>query len=41
MEEIIYGMRCILEGLQFLHRTAKLLHGCISMDSIFITSQGD
>ena len=40
-DEIVWGFRCILDGLQFIHRTAKLLHGNISMDSIFITSGGD
>jgi len=39
--EVIWGMRCITEALQFVHRTVKLNHGLVDMNAIFVTQMGD
>ena len=39
--ELLWGVRCLLEGLQFLHEKANLVHGNINASSVFIARNGD
>eukprot|EP00510_Aplanochytrium_minuta_P003953 CAMPEP_0184019906 /NCGR_PEP_ID=MMETSP0954-20121128/9033_1 /TAXON_ID=627963 /ORGANISM="Aplanochytrium sp, Strain PBS07" /LENGTH=780 /DNA_ID=CAMNT_0026301667 /DNA_START=217 /DNA_END=2559 /DNA_ORIENTATION=+ len=38
---ISWGLHCILKALAFLNNDCKLIHGNISLDSIFVTVGGD
>jgi hypothetical protein len=39
--ELIWGFRCILKGLEFLHSNCFSIHGNLNFSSIFICSNGD
>ena len=39
--EVIWGIYCILSGLQFIHGSLEMLHGGITVDSIFVNESGD
>ena len=40
-EQLAWGLECVVEGLAFLHNSAKLAHGCISPQSLYVTPAGD
>jgi len=40
-EQLAWGLECVIEGLAFLHTSAKLAHGCISSQSLYVTQSGD
>jgi SCY1-like protein 1 len=40
-EQLAWGLECVVEGLAFLHTSAKLAHGCISPQSLYVTPAGD
>lgn len=39
--EYLWGIKCILKGLDFLHSTCSSIHGNLSLNSIFVTPNGD
>lgn len=40
-EQLAWGLECVIEGLAFLHASAKIAHGCISPQSLYVTPSGD
>lgn len=38
---IVWGLKCLLQALNFLHDNCRLLHGNIGMHAIFVTPSGD
>lgn len=40
-EQLAWGLECVVEGLAFMHTSAKLAHGCISPQSLYVTPSGD
>ncbi|MGK3749362.1 MAG: SCY1-like protein 1 [Bacillariaceae sp.] len=40
-EQLAWGLECVIEGLSFLHASAKLAHGGISPQSLYVTPSGD
>jgi serine/threonine protein kinase len=40
-EQLAWGMECIIQGLHFLHNSAKLAHGNMSPSSFYVTPAGD
>uniref|UniRef100_A0A7S4EN13 Protein kinase domain-containing protein n=1 Tax=Pseudo-nitzschia australis TaxID=44445 RepID=A0A7S4EN13_9STRA len=40
-EQLAWGLECVIEGLAFLHTSAKLAHGCVSPQSLYVTPSGD
>ncbi len=40
-QEIIWGFRCVLLALSFLHSNGSLLHGNLGLQSIFVVPGGD
>lgn len=40
-EQLAWGLECVVEGLAFLHNSAKIAHGCISPQSLYVTPSGD
>mmetsp|Transcript_12878 Transcript_12878/g.36300 ORF Transcript_12878/g.36300 Transcript_12878/m.36300 type:complete len:815 (+) Transcript_12878:107-2551(+) len=40
-EQLAWGLECVVEGLAFLHTSAKLAHGCVSPQSLYVTPAGD
>ena len=41
VDEIIWGCKCVLEALQFIHTKCNFIHGFISPHSIFVCKNGD
>lgn len=41
LQELIWGFRCVLNGLSFLHDTCSLSHGYLGVHSIFVSKSGD
>lgn len=41
LQEILWGFKCILLALNFLHTNCCLLHGNLGLHSIFVTPNGD
>lgn len=41
LQELIWGFKCILMALNFLHTNCSLLHGNLGLHSIFVTPNGD
>lgn len=41
LEEIAWGLECIIRGLHFLHASANLCHGNLSPESFYVTPSGD
>ena len=39
--EVVWGLRCVVNALQFLHSTCSLVHGYLGMHSIFVAKNGD
>lgn len=39
--ELLWGFRCILEALDFLHTKANLSHGYLGLHAIYISKNGD
>lgn len=40
-EQLAWGLECVIEGLAFLHTSAKLSHGSVSPQSLYVTPSGD
>lgn len=40
-QEVIWGFRCIINALQFLHSTCTLIHGYLGLHAIFVSKNGD
>mmetsp|Transcript_3053 Transcript_3053/g.8286 ORF Transcript_3053/g.8286 Transcript_3053/m.8286 type:complete len:822 (-) Transcript_3053:399-2864(-) len=40
-EQLAWGLECVVEGLAFLHTSAKLAHGCVAPQSLYVTQSGD
>lgn len=41
LQEILWGLKCILLALHFLHNNCNIIHGNIGLHSIFVTPSGD
>lgn len=41
LQEILWGLKCILLALNFVHSNCSLLHGNMGLHSIFVTPNGD
>lgn len=41
VQEILWGLKCILLALNFVHSNCSLLHGNLGLHSIFVTPNGD
>jgi len=41
LQEILWGFKCILLALNFLHTNCSLLHGNLGLHSVFVTPNGD
>lgn len=41
LQEIMWGFKCILLALKFLHENCAILHGNLGLHSIFVTPNGD
>ena len=41
IQEIIWGIKCILDGLNFLHNNCNIIHGYIGLHSCFVAKNGD
>lgn len=41
MDEIVWGFKCILDALQFLHTKCNFVHGFLSPFAIFVCTNGD
>lgn len=41
LSEIVWGMRCLLESLNFLHSNCNLTHGFIGLHAVFVCRTGD
>ena len=41
LQEILWGFKCILLALNFLHTHCSILHGNLGIHSIFVTPNGD
>jgi hypothetical protein len=39
--EIVWGFRCVVQALKFLHANCSLLHGNMGFQAIFVTPNGD
>ena len=40
-QEVIWGFRCVVNALQFLHSTCSLSHNYLALHSIFVSRSGD
>jgi len=40
-DQLAWGLECVVEGLAFMHTSAKLAHGSISPQSLYVTQSGD
>jgi SCY1-like protein 1 len=40
-EQLAWGLECVVQGLNFLHNSAKLAHGNIHPSSLYVTLSGD
>mmetsp|Transcript_15115 Transcript_15115/g.17308 ORF Transcript_15115/g.17308 Transcript_15115/m.17308 type:complete len:817 (+) Transcript_15115:133-2583(+) len=40
-EQLDYGLESVIEGLSFLHTSAKLAHACVSPQSLYVSPSGD
>lgn len=40
-EQLAWGLECVVEGLHFLHASAKLAHGNVSPSSFYVSRSGD
>merc|ERR1719410_2971414 len=38
---ILWGLYCIIQALKFIHENLGFSHGLLSMDSIYVTPEGD
>jgi SCY1-like protein 1 len=41
LEQLAWGLECIVRGLHFLHASAALCHGNLSPESFYVTPAGD
>ena len=41
LQEVIWGYRCVVNALQFLHSTCNLMHGYLGLHAIFVSKSGD
>lgn len=41
IQEILWGLKCVLLALNFVHSNCALLHGNLGLHSIFVTPNGD
>ena len=41
VEEVIWGIKCICQGISFLHNNCGFLHGFLGMHAIFVSKSGD
>lgn len=41
MQELVWGFRCVLLALGFIHNTCGLLHGNLGLHAIFVSPSGD
>lgn len=41
IDEVIWGFKCVLDALQFLHTKCNFVHGLLSPFSIFVCTNGD
>eukprot|EP01041_Mallomonas_annulata_P012261 gene12261-25770_t len=40
-QEIIWGFKCLLDALNFLHNNCNVIHGYLGLHSCFISKNGD
>mmetsp|Transcript_3639 Transcript_3639/g.4984 ORF Transcript_3639/g.4984 Transcript_3639/m.4984 type:complete len:813 (+) Transcript_3639:41-2479(+) len=41
VQELVWGFRCVLLALSFLHNTCGLLHGNLGLHAVFVAPSGD
>lgn len=41
VQELVWGFRCVLLALGFIHNTCGLLHGNLGLHAIFVSPSGD
>ena len=41
LDQIIYGLQCVITALSFLHTSANVSHGNVTMDALYVTPAGD
>ena len=41
LQEVLWGFKCILMAINFLHTKCSLLHGNLGLHSLFVTPNGD
>lgn len=41
LDQIIYGLQCVIQALNFLHTSAMVSHGNVTMDALYVTPAGD
>lgn len=41
LQEIMWGLKCILLALNFLHSNCSMIHGNLGLQSIFVVTNGD
>jgi SCY1-like protein 1 len=41
IDQLVWGLQCIINALHFLHASANMCHGNISIDSFYVTPAGD
>mmetsp|Transcript_16884 Transcript_16884/g.25431 ORF Transcript_16884/g.25431 Transcript_16884/m.25431 type:complete len:751 (+) Transcript_16884:72-2324(+) len=39
--EVLWGLKCVIEGCNFLHASCRITHGMVSPQSCFVTKNGD
>lgn len=40
-DQIVWGLQCVITAVSFLHTSANVSHGNLSMDSLYVTPAGD
>jgi serine/threonine protein kinase len=41
LQEVMWGLKCVLLAMKFFHENCLLLHGNLSLSSVFVTPNGD
>ena len=41
IEQIVWGLECVVRALSFLHTSAQMCHGALSLESLYVTPAGD
>lgn len=41
LQEVLWGLKCVLMATKFIHESCQLLHGNLGLHSVFVTPNGD